>query len=55
MGEADLRAPDRVGGADPLVEHPEEVARLWVSTKYPIQDQLDDLEMRPWSWDPWLE
>ena len=38
MGEADSRAPDRMGGVDPWVEHLEEVARLWVSTEYLIRN-----------------
>ena len=46
IGEADSRAPDRTGGADPLVKHPEEVACPWVLTEYPIRDQLEGLERR---------
>ena len=46
MGEADSRAPAWMGGADPLVEHLEEVACPWVLTAYPIRDWLEDLERR---------
>ena len=46
MVEADSRALDRMGGADPLVEHLEEFARPWIATKYPIWNQLEGLERR---------
>ena len=55
MGEADSRAPDWMGGTDLLVEHPEGMARLWVSSEYPIRNQLVNLGMRSESWDPLSE
>ena len=36
MGEVDSGASDRMGVADPLVELPEGVAHLWVSSEHPI-------------------
>ena len=37
MGEADSRAPGWMGGVDLLVELPEGVARLWVSSGHLIR------------------
>ena len=42
MGEADLRAPAQMGGVDPLVEHPEEVAHPLVASSFLIRSRLED-------------